>query len=70
MPEIGKILVTIGIALVVIGTLLTFNPLHLGRLPGDILIKKGNVTFYVPIATSIVMSIVLSLVFWFLGRKP
>ncbi|WP_312857337.1 DUF2905 domain-containing protein [Neobacillus endophyticus] len=42
--------------------------LHFGKLPGDILIKKGNATFYFPVVTCIVISIVLSLLFHFIGR--
>lgn len=41
----------------------------IGRLPGDIIVEKKNFTFYFPIATSILVSIVLSLIFWFIGRK-
>jgi hypothetical protein len=39
-----------------------------GRIPGDIIVKKGNFTFFFPIVTSIIISIVLSLVFYFIGR--
>lgn len=70
MVPLGKFLILIGVVLVVLGTLLTFNPLGLGRLPGDILVKRGNLTVYFPLATSVVVSIVLSLIFWLLNRKP
>ncbi|MEH7417152.1 DUF2905 domain-containing protein [Neobacillus drentensis] len=66
MTSIAKILMVIGTLLFIIGFLLQF--LHLGRLPGDVVIKKGNATFYFPIVTSIIVSIVLSLIFHFLGR--
>jgi len=56
----------IGAIIFLIGFLMPF--LHLGRLPGDIVMRKGNATFYFPIVTSIVVSIVLSLLFYFLGR--
>nr|WP_205597598.1 MULTISPECIES: DUF2905 domain-containing protein [Neobacillus] len=56
----------IGAIIFLIGLLMPF--INLGKLPGDIVIKKGNTTFYFPIVTSIVLSIVLSLIFYFIGR--
>jgi len=41
----------------------------LGRLPGDILVQKKNFTLYFPLATSILLSLLLSLIFWLLGRR-
>ncbi|MBI5663926.1 MAG: DUF2905 domain-containing protein [Nitrospirae bacterium] len=41
----------------------------LGRLPGDIFIQRKNMSFYFPVATSILLSIILTLIFYFLGRK-
>ena len=70
MSEIGKLLIVFGLTITVIGMLMSANLLALGRLPGDILVKRGNFTFYFPLATSIVVSVVLSLMFWLLGRKP
>lgn len=64
MTGIGKLLIVAGIVLVVIGVLWQF----IGKLPGDIVIKKGNTTFYFPIVTSIIVSIVLSVIFFLLGR--
>lgn len=60
----GKMLIIAGIVLVIIGLLWQF----IGKLPGDIVIKKGNTTFFFPIVTSIVISIVLSLIFYVIGR--
>ncbi|MBE4908117.1 DUF2905 domain-containing protein [Bacillus luteolus] len=60
----GKILMTLGIILLIIGMIWQF----IGKLPGDIVIKKGNTTFYFPIVTSIVVSIVLSIIFYVIGR--
>ncbi|WP_017755933.1 DUF2905 domain-containing protein [Calidifontibacillus oryziterrae] len=60
----GKMLIIAGIVLIVVGLLWQI----LGRLPGDIVIKKGNTTFYFPIVTSIVISIVLSVIFYIIGR--
>ncbi|KOO46990.1 DUF2905 domain-containing protein [Priestia koreensis] len=64
MSELPKLLMGLGALLLVIGFLLHF----IGKLPGDILIKKGNTTFYFPIVTSIVISIVLSLIFYVINR--
>jgi hypothetical protein len=84
MPEwtaIGKLLIGIGVGVVLLGALLLavdrFPGLGsalswLGRLPGDISFKRENVSFYFPIATSLLISIVLSLLFyllaWFIRR--
>ena len=71
MQEVGRILVIFGVVLVVIGgmvMLLGRTGLPLGRLPGDIVFKGKNTTFYFPLATSIVLSVVLSLVFYVIGR--
>ncbi|PWA10731.1 DUF2905 domain-containing protein [Pueribacillus theae] len=62
--EFSKIFIVLGIAFLVIGFVMQF----IGKLPGDIVIKKGNTTFYFPIVTSIVASIVLSLIFYFIGK--
>ena len=65
MPELGKFLVVLGTVIVILGLLLWsgVGSGWLGRLPGDIRIERGNSTFYFPIVTCIVISIVLSLVF-------
>ncbi|EKN64941.1 DUF2905 domain-containing protein [Schinkia azotoformans] len=60
----GKMLMLMGVVLIVVGFLWQF----IGKLPGDIVFKKGNTTFYFPIVTSIVVSIVLSLIFYVIGR--
>ncbi|MGA7768819.1 MAG: DUF2905 domain-containing protein [Candidatus Sulfotelmatobacter sp.] len=67
----GRMLVMLGIALVVIGgivMLLGRTGLPLGRLPGDILYRGKNTTFYFPLASSILISIVLSIVLFLIGR--
>jgi len=63
--DLGKILVVFGLFIAGIGVLLMVgNKIPwLGKLPGDILIKKGNFTFYFPIVTCILLSIILSLLF-------
>ncbi|WP_243386195.1 DUF2905 domain-containing protein [Bacillus kexueae] len=64
MTELPKMLMTIGAVLLIIGAIM-----HLvGRLPGDFTWKKGNVTFYFPIMTSIIVSIVLTLLFTIISR--
>lgn len=71
LEGLGKTIILIGVLLVIIGVLITFFeklPFGLGRLPGDIYIKRDNFTFYFPLATSIVLSIVLSLIFIIISR--
>ncbi len=71
MPQLGKILIIVGGLCVIIGVVMVLAPKipFLGRLPGDIYIKKQNFTFYFPIATSIVISVILSLLFWIFRGK-
>ncbi len=70
MPGLGKSLIVIGLIIAAIGVILSFAGRipWLGRLPGDIFIKRENFTFYFPLATSILVSLVLSLVLWFLRK--
>lgn len=71
MMELGRLLVIIGIALVVIGAivmLLGRTGVPLGRLPGDVLYRGKNTTFYFPLASSILLSVVLSVVLYLIGR--
>jgi uncharacterized protein HemY len=58
----GKILVVIGLVIAGLGLLVMLG-IPLGRLPGDIVIRRGNFSFYFPLATSIILSILLSLLF-------
>jgi len=65
----ARILIILGIVLVLLGLLWPWiAKLGLGRLPGDIVIERGNGRFYFPITTSILISIVLSIILW-LFRK-
>ena len=67
MAEMGKSIIFIGIVIVIIGIILLFSdslPFNLGKLPGDISYKKENFSFYFPITTSILISFVLSLLFY------
>jgi hypothetical protein len=66
---VARFLVVLGILLVLTGLLWPYlTRLGVGRLPGDILIEHGNFRLYLPIMTSLIVSIVLSVVLWFLGR--
>lgn len=63
MDSLGKMILTLGIVFVVMGLFLILGgKFGLGKLPGDIYIKKGNVTFFFPIVSSIILSIILSLI--------
>lgn len=64
MTDFPKLLMIIGGLLLIIGFFMQF----IGKLPGDIMFKKGNTTVFFPIVTCIVISIVLSLIFSFFGR--
>jgi len=72
VAELGKFLVITGILIAGTGTVLLLfkdGVPFLGKLPGDIVIEKKNFTFYFPLATSILLSIILSVIFYFFGRK-
>jgi hypothetical protein len=71
MIEIGKLLVALGIVLVVVGALVLLSGKlpFLGRLPGDIHVQRGNWSFYFPLTTSILISVILTLVLSFLSRR-
>ncbi len=64
MTGMGKIFIVIGVVFIVIGLIWNL----FGRLPGDFTFKKGSVTVYFPIMTSIIASIVLTLIFYIIGR--
>ena len=65
----SRLLIVIGIVIVAIGVLWPWlTRTGLGRLPGDIMVQRGNFTFYAPITTCILVSIVLSLILWLISR--
>jgi hypothetical protein len=71
LRELGRVLLVLGAVLALVGALLYFGgkpPFRLGRLPGDIVHKGDHTTFYFPLTTSILLSVGLSLLFWFLSR--
>lgn len=72
MAGIGRLFVVAGLLLAGIGLLLILGdrlPFRIGRLPGDIVWKGKNTTFYFPLMTSILLSVLLSLIFWLIGRR-
>ncbi|WP_297889948.1 DUF2905 domain-containing protein [Sulfurihydrogenibium sp.] len=71
MESLGKILIFLGFLIMVVGVLFLFFeklPFNIGRLPGDILIKKDNFTFYFPLTTSLLISVVISLIFLLISK--
>jgi ribose/xylose/arabinose/galactoside ABC-type transport system permease subunit len=72
MADLGKLLLLLGGVIVIAGAVLLlagrFN-LPLGRLPGDFVYRGKNTVFYFPLATSIIISLVLSLLFWLFSRR-
>jgi len=71
VAPVGKLLIAAGVALVVLGVLITFAgrlPFRLGRLPGDIYFHGKNTTFYFPLVTCLLLSVVVSVLMWILRR--
>ncbi|TMU85674.1 DUF2905 domain-containing protein [Bacillus sp. BHET2] len=66
MTGLPKLLMIIGGIILIIGFLMQF--IKIGKLPGDIIVKKENTTFYFPLMTSILLSVILSVVFYIIGR--
>jgi hypothetical protein len=69
--DLGRMLIVLGVVMVLVGLalLLAGRVPWLGRLPGDISIQRGNWSFYFPLGTSILLSIVLTLLLWLIGRR-
>lgn len=69
MNSFGKLFIILGIILVLIGLLFPWlQKLGLGHLPGDIVVKKKNFSFYFPIVTCIILSILISVILWFFRK--
>jgi hypothetical protein len=64
----GRLLIGLGIVLAVAGLLIELG-VPIGRLPGDFTVRRGNFSFYFPLATSIIVSILLTILLTFLGRR-
>ena len=68
----GRALIVLGILLVIVGVAVEYAPrlpFRIGRLPGDIYIHRNNTTFYFPIITCILVSALLTLIFWIFNRR-
>jgi hypothetical protein len=71
MEQAGKVMITVGLSIAFIGALMwlgVFRWLRLGRLPGDLTFERGGVTVYIPIVTVLLISGVLSLIFYLVGN--
>lgn len=69
MTRVSRTLIVIGLAIVLVGLLWPWIArLGLGRLPGDIVIEKGNFRFYAPLATSLLVSLILTAILWLIRR--
>jgi len=71
MNDLGKILIAFGLLIALAGVVLVLvgRVPWIGRLPGDMHIQRGNFTFYFPLATSLLLSVVLTLIFYLVGRR-
>jgi hypothetical protein len=71
MNDLGRSLIVVGVLIVVVGAVLMLagRVPWVGRLPGDIYIQRGNWSFYFPVVTSLVVSVLLTLLFWLFGRR-
>jgi hypothetical protein len=67
----AKLLIVVGLLIVGLGLILLLagRVPWIGRLPGDISIRRGDWTFYFPLATSLIISLILTLILWWLGRR-
>jgi hypothetical protein len=65
---VARTIIVIGLVLVAVGLLMSIG-LPIGRLPGDFSYRRGNVSFYFPLTTSILASVVLTLLLWLLNRR-
>ena len=69
MRDLGRVFIILGLVVAVVGVVLaTGNRLNLGRLPGDIVWRRGNFGCYFPLMTSIIVSVLLTLVLWLFRR--
>ncbi len=71
LADLGKVLIGFGLLIAAVGLLLVLAGRlpWMGRLPGDVYVQRGNWTFYFPLATSLILSLLLTLVFWLLSRR-
>ena len=71
LDDLGKVLVGFGLLIVLLGVVLIVagRVPWLGRLPGDLYVRRGSWAFYFPLATSLIVSALVTLVFWILNRR-
>lgn len=71
MNDLAKALIVLGVIMVLVGAGLLWAPKvpFLGHLPGDIYVRRENFSFYFPLATCLLVSVILTLFFWFFGKK-
>ena len=71
VSDLGRVLILLGLVITLAGVALVFagRVPGLGRLPGDVQVQRGNWTFYFPLATSLIISVILTLVFALFGRR-
>ena len=71
MQDLGRMLIVLGVVIALVGVVLLVagRVPGLGRLPGDIHVERGQWSFYFPLGTSIVLSLLLTLVLWLIGRR-
>ncbi len=73
LGSLGRVLLGVGALLALVGALLVlaerFPGLRIGRLPGDVAVERERWRFYFPLGTSILLSVILSLVLWLIGRR-
>jgi hypothetical protein len=71
MRELGRLFFVIGIVFIIVGVVFWTKVRipFLGKLPGDIVIKKENYTFYFPVVTCLLISLIITLIFWLLGKR-
>jgi hypothetical protein len=70
--SLGRLLITLGLLMAVVGVLISLGerlPIRLGRLPGDIIVRGKHSVFYFPLVTCLVVSLVLSVAMWLIGRR-
>ena len=68
--DTGKVLIGVGLLIALVGAIMVIAPrTGIGRLPGDIVYRRGNFTFYFPIVSSILISVILSALLWAMSRR-
>jgi hypothetical protein len=70
--SLGRLLIMLGLLVAAVGVLLSLGerlPIRLGRLPGDIIIRGKHSVFYFPLVTCLLVSLILSVVMWLIGRR-